>query len=176
MVFACIVLAVVIVSLLALFYYALSTGAPPMPSSFGAARQIASLVPHREECTVYEVGAAWGHLAFPLALTHPKCTVRAIEISPLPWLFMKVIEKLLFVRNMRIERRDMFDVSFRDAGAIVCYLHTELLNQLKPKLQDELRSGTLVVSNTYEIPGWTPLEVHFRDDSYCPQIYVYRVP
>ena len=176
MVLACTVLAIVIVSLLELFYYALSTGAPPMPSSFGAARQIASLIPNRETRTVYEVGAAWGHLAFPLALTHPKCTVRAIEISPLPWLFMKGVEKLLFVRNMRIERRDMFDVSFREAGVVVCYLHTELLDQLKPKLQSELTSGSLVVSNTYAIPGWTPTETYERDDSYCPQIYVYRIP
>jgi len=175
MVLACTVLAIVVVSLLELSYYALKTGAPPMPSSFGAARHISRLIPKSDKHTVIEVGAAWGHLAFPLALSHPASTIRAIEISPLPWLFMKFLEKLFRITNMRIERRNMFDISFRDADAIVCYLHSELLDELRPKFEAELRPGSLVVSNTYEIPGWTPTRIETRDDSYCPQIYVYRI-
>ncbi len=175
MVLACTVLVIVVVSLLELFYYTLKTGAPPMPSSFGAARHISRLISNSEKHTVIEIGAAWGHLAFPLAFSHPASIIRAIEISPLPWLFMKLLEKLLGVSNMRIERCDMFDASLEDADAIVCYLHSELLEELRPKFESELKPGTLVVSNTYEIPGWSPTKVERREDSYCPQIYVYQV-
>ena len=59
---------------------------------------------------------------------------------------------------------------------VVAYLHSEGLAKVRDKMERELAPGTLVLSNTFEIPGWTHEEIHQLDCSFCPQVYLYRVP
>ena len=59
------------------------------------------------------------------------------------------------------------------------YLTTSANDKIRPKLEDELKPRTRVVSHDYEILGWHPSKV----DNYCENprlgypshtIYVYR--
>lgn len=43
-------------------------------------------------------------------------------------------------------------------------------------MESELQAGTLVLSNTFDIPGWIPETIHHLEASFCPQVHVYRVP
>ncbi|MCW9040785.1 MAG: hypothetical protein OQJ76_09860 [Rhodospirillales bacterium] len=43
-------------------------------------------------------------------------------------------------------------------------------------LEAELEAGTLLISNSFDMPGWEPETIHRLDDSFCPEVYVYRVP
>ena len=84
-----------------------------------------------------------------------------------------------FRRNLTIERVNMLKKSFSfpaETKAVVYYLHSEALEKLRPKLERDLASGTLIISNVFDIPGWQPEAVHEIEDAFCPQIYVYRVP
>ncbi len=40
--------------------------------------------------------------------------------------------------------------------AVVCYLHSEALKKLRPKLEHDLEPNTLVISNVFDISGWQP--------------------
>ena len=135
-----------------------------------------TLVPDGEG-TLCELGAGWGTLAFPMA-KHFQCSrVFAIELSPLPWLFMK-LRHLLFRRsNLDIVRGNFLSHSLpNDIRVVMCYLHSEMLEKARPVLEKVLEPGTLVISNVFDIPGWEPEIIHRLEDSFCPQVYVYRVP
>jgi hypothetical protein len=56
-----------------------------------------------------------------------------------------------------------------------CYLYPGGMQKLKPKLERELSPGTLVISNTFSIPGWVPAEVFHGEDFFHSPVYVYKV-
>ena len=107
---------------------------------------------------------------------YPGNRILAYELSPIPWLFMKLRGLLFRRRNLDILRRDFRKASLDGVGLVVAYLHSEGLAKVRDKMERELAPGTLVVSNVFDIPGWTPEAKHRLDDSFCPQVYLYRVP
>lgn len=173
------VLAVVTVSCTLSLAYCVVTGISPVPSSRGSKAKMFTLLPVGFAGEVCDLGAGWGSLAFPLAHKFPQSNVYAYEVSPIPWLAMQLRRLLQYRGNLSVRRVNLLGKSFSFRGettAVVCYLHSEALAKLRPKLERDLRPGTLFISNVFEVPGWQPEQVHELDDAFCPQIYVYRVP
>ena len=100
----------------------------------------------------------------------------AYELSPFPWLYMLIRARLCIRPNLTIRRGNIHMLPLDGAVAVYMYLHSQCVKKLKPRLEAELAPGTLVVSNTFEVPGWHPKEIHQLDDTMCPQIMVYRTP
>ncbi len=173
------VLAIVVVSCTLSLSYCVVTGISPVPSSRGSKAKMFDLLPDDFAGEVCDLGAGWGSLAFPLARKFPNARVFAYEISPVPWLAMQ-FRRLLQIRgNLTIQRVNLLGKTFKfrkETAAVVCYLHSEALDKMRPKLERDLQPGTLFISNVFEVPGWQPEHVHELDDAFCPQIYVYRVP
>ena len=170
------ILCVTVVGVLVSLFYCGVTGISPIPSSSPSRACILENLPEGLSGNVCELGAGWGTLAFPLAAALPDLEIIAFELSPIPWLFMLARDKLTRRNNLTIHRRNFFKDKFDDVSLVVCYLHSECLEKLRPKMESELLPGTLVLSNTFEIPGWEPEAIHRLEDSFCPQVYVYRVP
>lgn len=64
--------------------------------------------------------------------------------------------------RVRFAQGDIFDpaVQFKDATVVMLFLLPELNVRLRPRLQNELRAGTRVVSNSFDMgPEWPPDEV-----------------
>ena len=169
-------LGVIVLGVLVSLVYCGFTGISPIPSSSPSRSCILENLPQNLSGSVCELGAGWGTLAFPLAAALPEAEIVAFELSPVPWLFMLARDKLMGRKNLTIHRRNFFKDKFDDVSLVVCYLHSECLEKLRPKMEAELEPGTMVLSNTFEIPGWQPEKIHRLDDSFCPQVYVYRVP
>ena len=170
------ILAAVLVFVIVTTYYVAVTGISPMPSSRTSRRKIREILNLAGVCCIVDLGAGWGDLAFSIAATLPDAELTAYELSPFPWLVMKVRHGLFGPRNVTVARQDFRKVSLAGNDAVVCYLYSELLEKMRPKMEAELTPGTLVVSNVFDIPGWEPEAVHKLYDSQCPQVYVYRVP
>ncbi len=170
------VLAAALAVVLGLVVYALMTGVAPAPTSPRVASVMLDLIPPGIEGVVFELGSGWGNLAFPLARRLPRCTVRALEISPLPWLFSKVRHRVEPLTNLSIRRADFHPVALGDAALVVCYLFPARMDTLKTKLEAELKPGAYVLSNTFSVPGWRPEAVRRADDLYATTVYLYRMP
>ncbi len=52
--------------------------------------------------------------------------------------------------------QDLFETDVREATVVALYLFRELNVRLRPKLFRELRPGTRIVSNTYDMGEWRP--------------------
>jgi len=157
------------------FAYCGITGISPVPSSRTSRKAILASLPENPSGTVYELGAGWGTLAFPLARRYPGKEVVAYELSPLPWLFMKLRWHLTGPRNLNIRRRNFLRANLASAGLIICYLHPQALEKLVPKLEKELASEALIISNTFHFPGWVPSFVQQLEDTMCPELLFYQV-
>ena len=153
----------------------LRTGISPMPSSRRAVQQVLQLVvPHRSG-SIYELGAGWGSLAIPLAKAFPDRRIIAYELSTIPWLFLWLRVRVSVLKNIEVVRRDFFRDDLGSAGVVVCYLYPGSMVRLSTKLQSELSPGTVVVSNTFALPGWAVEQQSQLKDLYRTKIYRFVV-
>ena len=74
---------------------------------------------------------------------------------------------------VRFVREDFFESSFREATVVMLYLQPKVNRKLRPILEEQLPSGTRVVSHRYEIRGWIPIR---RVKVEGRWVYLYRVP
>jgi hypothetical protein len=162
--------------MLSIVFHTLRTGISPMPSAPRVRRQLLSLVPEDLTGPVLELGAGWGSLAFALADHCPRAQVVAYELSPLPYAFCRLRQRLAPRPNLRLVRADFFHASFAGASAVVCYLFPGAMSRLGPKLSAELAPGALVLSHTFALRGWAPTRTLVTADLYRTRVYLYVVP
>ena len=169
------ILVLVLLGIALSLFYSLKTGISPVSSTFGSRRKIVRSVPPDQQGEIYELGAGWGALAFPLARRCPDATIVAYELSPVPWMFLKLRTLLFGPSNLKIVRRNFLEDDLSKASLVVCYLYPGAMAKLSSKLVVELKPGAKVISNTFEIPSWTPTAVQCLEDVMCPKIFHYTM-
>ncbi len=145
-----------------------------MPTSSKVKKKIEGALPKQVKGKIYELGCGWGGIASLLASRYPHCEVLAFEVSPIPWLYTAIVKRLSRLPNMTLFWKDFFQESLGDADLIVCYLYPGAMERLKRKFDQELKPGTVVISNSFAIPGWEPQEVLQVGDFYRTKVYVYK--
>ena len=168
-------LAVALAVILLIAIPALAVGVAPAMTSTKVRAVMLKAVPDDIEGTIFELGSGWGGLAFALARRFPRCPVRAFEISPVPWLYSLSRQFIAPVPNLSIHLSDLHRAPLVEATLVVCYLHPRAMADLKPSFEAELRPGSLVLSNTFAVPGWRPAAVLTADDLYSTRVYLYRM-
>jgi hypothetical protein len=154
--------------------YTLWYGISPMPTSLRVRRVLLGMLPADPGGPVVELGAGWGSLAFPLARRWPGRPVTAYEVSPVPWLFMRLRLAVRPCPNLRIVRRDFFRDDLSGTTLAVCYLYRGAMRRLRAKFETELPAGAMVLTHTFAVPGWLPETVVRAGDLYRTPVYRYR--
>lgn len=167
-------LAILLGGMLSIVVYSLRTGISPMPTLGAVRRQLLPLVSPEQQGTLLELGAGWGTLAFALADRCPHAKVVAYELSPLPWAFCWLRQRLAPRPNLELRREDFFRASFSGASLVVCYLYPGAMARLAPKLLAELTPRTPILSHTFALRGWTPVRTVQVEDLYRTRIYLYE--
>ena len=157
--------------------YTLRTGISPMPTGAAARVALLGVLPPDPGGTVFELGVGWGGLAAALARHYPTWSVIGYELSPVPWLVARARCRLVGPVNLTLRRADFLRADLSPAGLVVCYLCPAGMVRLRPKLEAELRPGSVVVSNFFAVPGWNPEQPVARaaDGARSP-VYLYRFP
>ncbi len=151
------------------------TGSPPTPTSPRVRRAMLACLPSRlPDGVIYELGAGWGGLSLELARRYPGISVVGIEVSPLPWLAARLRGVIQRRTNLLFRYGDFRKTDVSDAALVVCYLSAGVLADLKPKLEREMPAGALVLSSTFAVPGWRPVDTVTADDLYRSPIYLYE--
>lgn len=163
-----------ILALLSIIFTTLRYGIGPTPTSPKVLKAFFDILPKEIEGTVYELGAGIGTLAFPLADRYPKARVIAVEVSPLPWLFMTIKQFFVQKKNLEIRRKDFFKLSLEESRLIVCYLYPGAMKELEEKIQKECKQ-VFIATHTFAMPSWEPIQKSFAQDIYRTPIYLYEV-
>ena len=150
-------------------------GISPMPSSLRAQKAMLSLMPEQTQGVVYELGSGWGQLACKAARKLPGARVMGFENSPLPWMVSRILRMVFGAKNLVLYFASFEKKSLSDASLILCYLYPGAMTKLADRLPDELRPGTVIITNTFRLPGWTPEKTIELDDMHRTPIYRYVV-
>lgn len=169
-------LTIVLVAVALVVVYTLRLGAPPWPTTPRAARVLLGALPDHVDGDVLELGCGWGGLALALAARYRGHRVIGAELSPVPWAIARLRRLAGRVSNLEVRRADLHRVDLSQAGLIVCYLQGPAMARLAERAVREAPRGCWLVSNTFALPGLTPIARHPVGDVFGTTILVYRLP
>ncbi len=127
--------------------------------------------------TLYDLGCGDGRIVATAAKEFGAKAV-GVELSPaLAKRARQAVESMGLQEQVRIVEGDMMQVDLSGADVVALYLLTEANEQLRPKLEKELKPGARVVSLEFRIKGWKPARVEKVEVHRHPYtIYLYQWP
>lgn len=130
----------------------------PVPSS--VLPEIKKLIDLKDDSIVYDLGCGEGRVLFYLSKFKPSASYIGIENSlfPLTLAYIKLwwYKKILKNNSVKILNKDFFTQDLSQADYIFVYLYPNVLDDLLPKFDQELKPGTKVVSASFKFTQKQP--------------------
>ncbi len=178
-----IIFALILIIAICCEYYAFKTGVPTVASFPSARRKIIEILqndaaarPDARPYIIIDLGSGGGQLSWHIARNLPYAQVVGVELSFIPWFRSVVRQRLFGPANLNYKRSNFWPYDCSKADAVVLFLKGNVMDRVSEKLHEELKSGSLIVSNDYTLRGdWQPIATQpagFFDS----KIYVYRQP
>jgi hypothetical protein len=120
-----------------------------------------------------DLGAGIGSVAVPLAQHHPDMTVEAWERAPVPWAIIQWRSRTL--PNLFAIRKSFWNCDLSAYDVVYAFLSPAPMPQLAEKALREMTPGSLLVSSTFQIPGWEPETILHLEDRMHTSLYCYRI-
>lgn len=109
---------------------------------------------------LYDLGCGDGRIVVAAALRHKTRGV-GVDMDP-----ARIADAMEYAGNSGVEflvefiEGDLLEVDFSEATVVALYLLDEVNVQLRPRLLNELRPGTRIVSHAFDMGNWKPDERH----------------
>lgn len=127
--------------------------------------------------TLYDLGCGDGRILFSAARNFG-ARAYGVELSPtLVKRAQQMVESQGLQDQVKVMQGDMMQFDVSSANVVALYLMTDANEQLRPKLERELKPGARVVSLEFKIKGWKPARVEKVEAHRHPYtIYLYELP
>ena len=129
---------------------------PFVPTTEEAVQAMLKLADVKKTDTVYDLGCGDGRIVIAAAKNFGARAV-GVDIDP-----QRIREANENAKKAGVENRvkfieeDLFKADFKEATVVTLFLLPQVNLQLKPKLLKELKPGTRIVSNTFDMGDWKP--------------------
>lgn len=154
---------------------------PYVPTTDEAVKAMLQLAGVKKSDVVYDLGCGDGRIVVTAAKEFGARGV-GIDINPVRIKEAKENAKKSGVENLvRFEENDLFEAKIDEATVVTLFLLSSVNLKLRPKLLAELKPGTRIVSNTFDMGDWKPekeMTVGNEDEaSYLShRLYLWTVP
>lgn len=138
---------------------------PYVPTTEPAVEAMLSLAKVTKNDVVYDLGCGDGRIVVTAA---KKFGARGVGIDINP---ERIAEARENARKNGVEHLvkfiegDLFEADIREASVVTLFLLSSVNLKLRPKLLAELKPGTRVVSNTFDMGDWKPDKEFSLDDN-----------
>jgi SAM-dependent methyltransferase len=154
---------------------------PYVPTTDAAVQTMLKLADVKKTDVVYDLGCGDGRIVITAA---KNLGARGVGIDINPVRIGEANEnakKAGVEKQVRFEENDLFEADIHEATVVTLFLLPHINLKLRPKLLHDLKPGTRVVSNTFDMGDWKPeKEVIVPDsdeDSYLShRVYLWIVP
>ena len=162
---------IVIIALLALFAPALFAQVPFYPTSSFIVQAIAQQLPHDRPFSFIDLGCGFGEPLFSLARRFPLGTFSGIDMSPsttaVAWI------RSLWYPNTSIRFKNLWSMPVDTYDYIYVFLAPPPMQQLGEKVRSESKNGAILLSNSFEVPDWSGVEIATGDPRQHT-LFIYR--
>lgn len=130
--------------------------APFVPTPELVVQRMLELAELKPTDKLYDLGSGDGRILFTAAQS-VMLTAVGVEISePLVIETRERAKTLGLSDRVTVRQENLLETDLSDATVVTVYLLGSANEQLRPKLEKELRVGTRVVSHDFRFEGWTP--------------------
>lgn len=162
------ILAVVLMAVAAAAQTATPTRAPDVPyvpTTEPAVEAMLKLAKVGRSDVVYDLGCGDGRIVIAAARKFGARGV-GIDINPERIAEARANAKKAGVEHLvKFIEQDLFEADIREASVVTLFLLNHVNMKLKPKLLADLKAGTRVVSNTFDMGDWKADVEQSLDDS-----------
>lgn len=160
--------------LAAVFWGACSGRVPLFLSSQSAARALADLLPQGRSFSFLDLGCGLGGLLSSAARARPAGRFFGIEAAPLPFLFAR-LRTALAARSCEVSWGDYNSLDLGRYDVVYAYLSPAAMTGLWQKARREMRSGSVLISNSFAIPGVAPAHTVATGAGECARLLLWRM-
>jgi len=153
---------------------------PYVPTTEQAVEAMLKLADVKKTDVVYDLGCGDGRIVIAAAKNFGARGV-GIDINPVRIMEAKENARKAGIENLvRFEENDLFQSDIHEASVVTLFLLSTVNLKLRPKLLQDLKPGTRVVSNTFDMGDWKPdreANVEGADGYYLSRkLYLWTVP
>jgi SAM-dependent methyltransferase len=157
--------------LLAIYWRTDRSQVPLYLSNRTTTEAVASLLP-AGPCRVLDLGCGDGSLLRRLARHRPDAQFIGIEHAPLPWAWARLAA--LGMANCEIRRGDFWQEPLAGFDLVYAFLSPAPMPRLWTKAQGEMARQSLLVSNSFVVPGVAAEQTLLLTDRRATQLFCYR--
>src|ERR1039458_9482214 len=154
---------------------------PFVPTTDEAVQAMLKLAGVKKTDVVYDLGCGDGRIVIAAARDFGALAV-GIDIDPQRIAEAKENAKRAGIEKLvRFEENDLFEADIHEATVVTLFLLSSVNLKLRPKLLNDLKPGTRIVSNTFDMGDWKPekeaIVPESDEESYLShKLYLWIVP
>lgn len=148
--------------------------APFVPSSRRMVDRLPDLITLNTTSVVYDLGCGDGRILRSLHRHFPAARYVGIENDLFPYLLAHLFNWRIVSDRFIIKRKNFFTEDLSSATHVIMYLFPEVMDQLLPKLEQELKPGTVLVSFDFSFTNKKPERIVKTPELGRHQVFVYR--
>ena len=127
---------------------------PFVPTTDEAVQAMLKLADVKKTDVVYDLGCGDGRIVIAAAKSYGAHAI-GIDINPVRIAEARENAKTAGVEDLvRFEENDLFKADIHQASVVTLFLLSAVNLQLRPKLLQDLKPGTRIVSNTFDMGDW----------------------
>jgi hypothetical protein len=161
--------------MLAVYWSTFRTQVPLYLSSDKVWQALATKLPAGQPFTFIDLGSGIGGVLTYLAKTHPQGRYLGIETAPLPFLWSWLRLKSGGMRNCVVHWGSLWNTDLGEYDVVFAYLSPAPMEALWQKARQEMRPGSVFISNTFAVPDHPPQETLTVDDLHHSTLYLWRM-
>jgi SAM-dependent methyltransferase len=133
-----------------------SPDVPYVPTTEPAVQAMLNLANVKKTDVVYDLGCGDGRIVIAAANKYGARGV-GIDINPVRIDEAKANARKAGLESLvRFEENDLFLADIHEASVVTLFLLSDVNLKLRPKLLRELKPGTRIISNTFDMGDWKP--------------------
>ena len=127
---------------------------PFVPTTDEAVQAMLKLADVKKTDVVYDLGCGDGRIVIAAAKSYGAHAI-GIDINPVRIAEARENANIAGVENLvRFEENDLFQADIHEASVVTLFLLSSVNLKLRPKLLQDLKPGTRIVSNTFDMGDW----------------------
>ncbi len=147
-----------------------------IPLYFSNKRTAGALIRFFVNCpptNIIDLGAGMGSVVYPLAKALKNAQVTGVENAYLPWLIGWL--RTARLTNCRWSMRDFWKEPLADYDVVYAFLSPAPMSNLWAKIHQEMRPGSLFISNSFQVPEQDASFVIEVADTRKTRLFCYRI-
>lgn len=122
-----------------------------------------------------DLGSGLGGTLFHLARRHPHGYFIGVESAPLPYAIARIRLRLSGLKNIELRYGNFWNIDLSPYNVLYAFLSPVPMKKLFDKASEEMKEGSLFISNSFSVPDHPAEQIHQVDDRRKTQLHCWWV-